>query len=212
MWKIKKHLIFSTFLLVGRSVGRVEGENIFSYKYMFLKINHLFVYFLAWNFFHGKNFLRPKSERNEKNAKEKEATSDRREGERVEWATCIGNPGTWCFCSWWLPFLRISGVHTRNITFRKLCLPIDMAGASSSSPLTAGASVRVCVQIFHTHAPSVQLEIYQALPSSISFVFSQLPFSLRLSYSSILRFFRLLIYYVPKKNCYRWSIFKFFLD
>lgn len=177
---------------------------------MFLKINHLFVYFLAWNFFHGKNFLHPKTERN--GEKEKEATSDRRWGGESRVSSVYREPWNMMFLQSIVAFLRISGLHTRNITFRKLCLPIDMAGASSSSsppPLTAGASVRVCVQIFHTHAPCVQLEIYQALSSS---VFSQLPFSLRLSYSSILRFFRLLIYYVPKKNCYRWSIFKFFLD
>lgn len=120
-----------------------------------------------------------------------------------------------------------SGVHTRNMAyFRKLCLPIDgsklsleMASSSSSPFLPSQPSRnRVCVcvcerkyfKFAHTHAPCVQLEIYQAYEKHS--LFSQLPFCF--AFVLLRRFvffpaFRLLIYYVPKKNCYRWSIFNF---
>lgn len=170
---MKNKKAFNFFdISLSRKIGWVEGENIFSYKYMFLKINHLFVYFLAWNFFHGKNFLHPKTERNERKKRKGEGSNKRSTwGGESRVSSVYREPWNMMFLQSMVAFLRISGVHTRNITFRKLCLPIDMAGTASSSPLTAGASVRVCVQIFHTHAPSVQLEIYQALPSSISFAF-----------------------------------------
>lgn len=70
-----------------------------------------------------------------------------------------------------------------------------------------------CANIF-TYAPCVQLERYIRLKSIL---FSQLLLCVCLLYSSFVFSFNffpplccLLIYYVQKKNCYRWSIFNFF--
>lgn len=180
---------------------------------MFLKINHLFfLYFLAsWNFFHGKKFLLS----NKKIPRSGEATSDRCEGEM-----CL--PCNIMFRFYFavdrrlLRFCCFSGVHTKHGIFGNYVYPSIEKLSLETNCLPASRRhlrVRACVLVrkyfkfAHTYAPCVQLEIYQAYEKHS--LFSQLPFSLRLSYSSI-RFFRLLIYYVPKKNCYRWSIFNFF--
>jgi hypothetical protein len=70
--------------------GWMEKIFFFLYKYMFLKINHLFRSFLFFflrfmKFFPRKNiFLHPKSEPEKKSKANGEATSDQCEGEERE--------------------------------------------------------------------------------------------------------------------------------
>lgn len=174
-------------------------------------------------FFPRKNiFLHPKSEP-EKSARQREATSDQCEGERERNVMCIKHHVVYFLQSivvsglaMFLAFFRVC-THSRNMAhfFSEIMFthPMEILSLFCSLLLP---SLRACVwmckyfKFAHTYAPCVQLEIYQAYDEAFR---SQLPFCFAfvlLSSNSFFPFFRLLIYYVPKKNCYRWEAYLIF--
>lgn len=180
-------------------------------------------------FFPRKNiFLHPKSEPEKnkpaKNARQWEATSDQCEGEREKDVCNVYGTSCCVFfavdrrlrLAMFLAFFRVC-THSRNMAhfFSEIMFthPMEILSLFCSLLLP---SLRACVwmckyfKFAHTYAPCVQLEIYQAYDEAFR---SQLPFCFAfvlLSSNSFFPFFRLLIYYVPKKNCYRWEAYLIF--
>lgn len=178
-------------------------------------------------FFPRKNiFLHPKSEPENRKFKKKtqgEATSDRCEGER-EKETCV-----MCMehhvvyflqsivvSAWPCSLLFFGFVHTHetwHIFFRKLCLPIRW----KFSPCFARFfCLCVDVQIFQICPYTCSLCSAGDLSSlwwNVSFPTAFLLCVCLTRIRSVFfpPFFRLLIYYVPKKNCYRWEAYLIFL-
>lgn len=176
---------------------------------MFLKINHLFVYFLAWNFFHGKNFLHPKTERGERKKRKGEGSNKRSTwGGESRVSSVYREPWNMMFLQSMVAFPSHFGcTHTKHNISEIMFTHRYGWGRFFFATYCRCQCACLCANIPYTCSFCSAGDISGSAEQHFS---SQLPFSLRLSYSSILRFFRLLIYYVPKKNCYRWSIFKFF--